>query len=146
VVGEEPAAVLLGEDAGVTPALPGRVADLLGHRAQVEDVDHQQVAGFGAFEHVTAVELHVADVVGGVVVADLRIGPLPALDADRGVRCHRHGWRDVRVPSVVSGYRLVPHRLRLINTEYDIGHDRPPLGGRAKPRVAVPGEADLGWR
>ena len=89
LVGEEPAAVGLGEDAGVAPALAGRVADLLRqHGPEVEDVDDEQVTRLGALdaigprEHVRAGEVHVADVVRGVVVADLAVGPLAALDPD----------------------------------------------------------------
>ena len=46
LLGQEAAAVLGGEDAGVAPALPGeRAGVLLRDRADVEDVDDQQVAG-----------------------------------------------------------------------------------------------------
>ena len=50
VVGQEAAAVGLGEDARVAPALARRVAVLLRRlaRAEVEDVDDQQVARLGA--------------------------------------------------------------------------------------------------
>ena len=90
VVGEEPAAVRLGEDPGVAPALPGRVAVLLRRLAgaQVEDVDHEQVARLRALdldraaEHVRHAEVHVAHIVGRVVVAQLGVGPLPALDPE----------------------------------------------------------------
>ena len=105
VVGEEAAAVRLGEDPGVAPALPGCVAVLLRRLAgaEVEDVDHQQVARFGALdldgpaEHVRHAEVHVAHVVGRVVVAQLRVGPLPALHpelASRGGPRPRRGCRD----------------------------------------------------
>ncbi len=111
VVGEEAAAVDLGEDAGVAPTLAGRVADLLRHRAEVEDVDDEQVAGLGALDrdrtgqHVAAVELDVADIVRRVVVPDLGVGPLAALDADRRAGRDRRCGRDVRVPAVVAGHR-----------------------------------------
>jgi hypothetical protein len=86
------------------------------------------LTGLGAFdadrpaEHVCPVEVDVADVVGRVVVADLRVGPLATLDADRLPRAHHRGDRDVGVPSVVAGYRLVPHRLGLVDREHHIRH------------------------
>jgi hypothetical protein len=48
VVGQEAAAVDPGEDAGVAPALTGDRALLLGYRAELEDVDDEQVAGGGS--------------------------------------------------------------------------------------------------
>ena len=56
VVGQEAAAVGLGEDAGVAPALAGRFADLLRDRAEVEDVHDEQVAGLGALDTDRATE------------------------------------------------------------------------------------------
>ena len=52
VVGEEAAAVRLGEDTGVAPSLARRVAVLLRGlaRAEVEDVDDQQVTRLGALD------------------------------------------------------------------------------------------------
>src|SRR5690606_31911065 len=64
----------------------------------------------------------VPDVVGRVVVADLAVRPLLALDADVGARLDRHGGRDVRVPPVVARYRLVPHGLALVDAEHDLRH------------------------
>src|SRR5207245_851329 len=49
-VGEEAAAVGLGEDPCVPPALAGRVADLLRHRTEVEDVNDEQVTGLGTLD------------------------------------------------------------------------------------------------
>ena len=90
LLGQEPAAVLGGEDAGVAPALAGqRAGVLLRDRADVEDVDDQQVSGLGALdpdragEHVHRRQRRVADVVGGVVVVDRPVEPLPAVDPDR---------------------------------------------------------------
>ena len=62
VVGQEAAAVGLREDAGVAPALAWRVAVLLRglHRAQVEDVDDEQVARLGALHSDRSAE-HVRD-------------------------------------------------------------------------------------
>ena len=145
VIGEEAPAVELGEDAGVTPALAGGLADLLGYRPEVEDVDDQQVARLGALDgdrpgqHVTALSSDVAHVVGRVVVADLGVGPLPALDADRGAGLTVAAG-DVRVPPVVTRHDLVTHRLGLIHAEHYIGHSnsfRPNRSGRCPLSFAV---------
>ena len=61
VVGQEAAAVHLGEDAGVAPALTGRVTDLLRDRAEIEDVDDEQVAGLGALDRRPARTGHVGE-------------------------------------------------------------------------------------
>ena len=130
VVGEEPAGVGLGEDAGVAPALAGGRPGLLRHRAQVEDVDHQQVAGLGALdldgaaEHVGVGQVDVADVVGGVVVAELGVGPLAALDPELAARPYRGGRRDVGMPAVVAGDGLVAHGSGLVDAEDDVWHVR----------------------
>ena len=131
-VGEEAAAVLRGEDAGVPPALAGRGTDLLRDRTEVEDVDDQQVPGLGPLDrdrpaqHVRHVEVHVAHVVGRVVVDDLVVGPLPAFHPDVLPRAHGDRGRDVGVPPVVARHRLVPHRLGLVNAEDDVGHGELP--------------------
>ena len=130
VVGEEPAGVGLGEDAGVAPALAGGGAGLLGDRAEVEDVDHQQVAGLGALdldgaaEHVGVGQVDVADVVGRVVVAELGVGPLAALDPELAAGLHRGGTGDVGVPAVVAGDGLVAHGLGLVDAEHHVWHER----------------------
>src|SRR5690606_9409285 len=78
VVGEERAAVVLGEDPGVAPALTGQRAGVfLREWADVEDVDDEEVAGLGTLyrerpaEGVHDRERRVPDVVRGVVVLDL---------------------------------------------------------------------------
>ena len=130
VVGEEPAGVGLGEDAGVAPALAGGRARLLGDRAEVEDVDHQQVAGLGALdldgaaEHVGVGQVDVADVVGGVVVAELGVGPLAALDPELAAGLHEGGTGVVGVPAVVAGDGLVAHGLGLVDAEHHVWHER----------------------
>jgi hypothetical protein len=65
----------------------------------------------GPAEHVRAVEVDVADVVGVVGVDDLRIRPLAALHAGLAARVHRRRRRDVGVPPVVPGHRLLGPRL-----------------------------------
>ena len=123
VVGQEAAAVGLGEDAGVAPPLPGRVTDLLWHRTEVEDIDHEQVAGFGALyadwatEHVRVAEIHVAHIVGRIVVANLRVGPFSTLDAELVSRPYHRGHGNIRMPPVVARNGLVPHRLGLVDAE-----------------------------
>ena len=69
-------------------------------------------------------EVDVAHVVGRVVVADLGVGPVAALDPDLlpGPDHHRDGH--VRVPPVVPGNRLVTHRLGLVDAEHHIWHRR----------------------
>src|SRR5919198_3874581 len=88
VVGQEPTTVHLREDAGVSPTLTGGGAVFLWGLAgaEVEDVDHEQIAGLSAVDldwsaqHVRHAEIHVADVVGRVVVAELGIRPFATLD------------------------------------------------------------------
>jgi hypothetical protein len=104
---------------GVAPALAGAGRSPPAGRAEVEDVDDQQVAGLGALDAIGPLsmcatgQVDVADVVGGVVVADLAVGPLPALDPELVAGRTVVRRRDVRVPAVVAGHRLVAHRLPL---------------------------------
>jgi hypothetical protein len=71
VVGEETAAVGLGEDTRIAPSLARRVAVFLRRlaRAEVQDVDHQQVTRLGALdldrtaEHVRDVQVDISYVV-----------------------------------------------------------------------------------
>src|SRR3981189_558752 len=117
--GQEPAAVRLGEDAGVAPALTGRLTDLLRYRAKIEDVDDEQIAWLGALDedrpgqHVVVREVDVAHVVRRVVVADLAVGPFAALHPDRLTRPHANGRRDVGMPPVVARHGPIAHRTGL---------------------------------
>src|SRR3979411_1770694 len=135
-VGQEPAAVGLREDPGVPPALTGNVADFLWHRTEIEDVDDEQVAGLGTLDvdrpgqHVRVGQVDVAHVVGGVVVTDLTVGPLAALDPDRLARADGDSGRDAGVPSVVAGYGLIAHRAGLVDGEDDIWHEDLQCQGR----------------
>src|SRR5690606_1336112 len=81
VVGQDAAAVLLGKQTAEAP-----LAVLEG--ADVENVDPHEIAGPGAIHTNRAAQVvdlgqvHVAHVVGAVVVADLAAGPVHALDAE----------------------------------------------------------------
>jgi hypothetical protein len=72
-------AALAGQRSGV----------LLGDRADVEDVHHQQIPGLGPLnlerpaEHVHARQRSVQHVLGRVVVVDRAVEPLPALHPER---------------------------------------------------------------
>src|SRR5690606_19544679 len=78
-----------------------------------------------AAEHMGAREVDVPHVVGGVVVADLRVGPLPAFHAELVPRADHGGHRYVRMPPVVTRHRLIRHRLALINAEDYFWHGEP---------------------
>jgi hypothetical protein len=89
LLGEEAAAVVRRENARVAPTLPRqRARVLLGNRADVEDVDDEQVPRFstldreGSAEHVDGGQGRVPDVVGGVVVVDGAVEPLPTVHPD----------------------------------------------------------------
>ncbi len=128
VVGEEAPAVDLGEDPGVSPSLAGHRPGLLGDRAQVEDVDDEEIARFGPFdadraaEHVTTVQVDVPDVVGRVVVTNLAVRPFPALDADLLAGAHLRHRGHVRMPPVVAGDVLLRHGAGRVVTEHYVGH------------------------
>ena len=77
----------------------------------------------GTAEHVAAVEVHVAHIVGGVVVADLAVRPLPALDAELLAGAHAGRGGDLGVEAVVPGDGLLGHGLGRIVAEDDVGHD-----------------------
>src|SRR4051794_27220832 len=61
VLGQEAATVRAAEDAGVAPGRIRRTQDRIGDRAEVEDVDHQQIARLSALDGDRAAE----DVAGG---------------------------------------------------------------------------------
>src|SRR5699024_1994553 len=152
VVGEKAATVDLREDSGVSPPLTAVIALGLWYRADIDDVDDQQVTGLGAFdgegagEHVVEIQVDIAHVVGRIVVADLAVGPLLALHAEGGAGFDRGCRRDVRVPAVVSGDRLVGHRFVVVSADNYLGpRDSPiclgPAVGRTG-RAMNPAEAE----
>jgi hypothetical protein len=134
----EAAAVGLREDSGIAPALTGSVADLLRHRTEVKDVDDEQIARLGTLDverpgqHVRMRQVDISDVVCGVVVADLPVGPFPAFDPNLLSWTDIGRWRDVGVPPVVTGHGLVAHRVCLINGEDDVGHGNLQFQGRGR--------------
>ena len=112
VVGEKTATVLPREDAGVAPL---RVRS--GKRAHVQDVHDEHVTRLGTVyldrtaQNMVLVEVHVADVVGRVVVPDLSVCPVQALDTEVHAGISGRHCRYVRVPAIVPGNLLVRHRL-----------------------------------
>ena len=100
------------------------------HRAEVEDLDREQVTGLCALdgdraaEHVRRGQVDVADVVGRVVVAELGVGPLPALDPELTAGLHEGSTGDVGVPAVVAGDGLVAHGLGLVDAEDHFWHEQ----------------------
>jgi hypothetical protein len=159
LVGEEAAAVLLGEDAGVAPALPGqRAGVLLRDRPDVQDVDDQQVTRFGALhreraaEHVHRGQRCVPDVVGGVVVVDGAVEPLPAVDPEAVAGTDGHLGRDVRVPPVVAEVPLLGELLAGVEGKDEFGHggvSAPGSAGSTGPvrrnEVTSPGRRGDAW-
>ena len=129
LLGEEPAAVLRREHPGVAPPLPGqRPGVLLRDRADVEDVDDEQVAGLGALhgdraaEHVHPRQRGVEDVLRRVVVVDRAVEPLAAVDPEHVAGAHVDLRGDVGMPAVVADDGLVGELLRRVEREDDLGH------------------------
>ena len=112
MLGEKAAAVLLGKEAVEAP-----LAFLEG--ADVEDIDHQQVAGLGAFhahragQEMHLGEVHVAHVLGVVVVMDLAAGPVVAFNDEvvAGLHHRRHG--NVGMPAVVHHIVVVGRSVEI---------------------------------
>jgi hypothetical protein len=106
VIGEEAAAVLLGEEAVEAP-------QALLQGTNVEQIDHQEIAGLGALDadragkKVHDRQIDVAHVVGGIVVLDEAAGPVIGLDDEIVARLDPRHHRDVRMPAVVHHVVLV---------------------------------------
>ena len=101
MIGQEAAAVLLGEEAVKTP-------EAFLQRADVEQVDHQEIAGLGALDadragqEVHDRQIDVAHVVGGIVVLDEAAGPVDGLDDEVVARIDPFHDRNVGMPAVVD--------------------------------------------
>ena len=121
VVGEKAAAIFLGEDTGKSPFVAPQ-------RTHIQDVDHQDVAGLGTIhpdrpaQHVNHLQVHIGDVLGVVVVLDLAIRPVFALDPEHISGVDGGHGRNVRVPAVMTWHFLLIHRLGQINLEKCFWH------------------------
>jgi hypothetical protein len=132
-VGEEAAAVRLGEHAGVSPTHAGeRSLVLLIACVDLEDVDDQQIARLGALDaEGAAQDVHagkggVANIVRGVVVVDRAVEPLTAIRSEHVARLDAHHRRDVGVPAVVPDVLLVRELLGVVQRE-EVTRHRPEL-------------------
>ena len=120
MIGQEAAAVLLGEEAVEAP-------QALLQRTDVEQVDHQQIAGLGALDadragqEVHDRQIDVAHVVGGIVVLDEAAGPVIGLDDEIVARLDPGHHRDVGMPAVVDHVVFVG-RLRQIDLDQCLWH------------------------
>ena len=120
VLVEKAAAVVLRKEAVEAPLALGLGAD-------IEQIDHEQVAGLGtldadrAGQEVHDRQVDVAHVVGGIVVLDEAAGPVVGLDDEVVAGLHGRDHRDVRVPAVVH-HVVVVGRLREIDLDQSLGH------------------------
>ena len=113
MIGQEAAAVLLREEAVEAP-------ETLRQRADIEQIDDQQIAGLGAFhpdragQEVHDREIDIAHVVRGFVVLDEAAGPVVGLDHEFVPRLDPGNDGNVGMPSIVDHVVLV-RRLRQID-------------------------------
>ncbi len=120
MIGQEAAAVLLGEEAVEAP-------EALLQRTDVEQVDHQQIAGLGALDadragqEVHDRQIDVAHVIGGIVVLDEAAGPVIGLDDEIVARIDPRNHRDVGMPAIVD-HVVVVGRLRKIDLDQCLWH------------------------
>ena len=134
MIGEKPAAVVAREEAVEAPLAFAEGAD-------VEDVDHQQIAGLRPFDaDRTAEKMHlgqidVTHVLGVVVILDLSAGPVIALDDEVVARLDLRHHRNVRVPAVVDHVIRI-RRFTQIDGDQFVGHCSAPALAR-RSRVAT---------
>jgi hypothetical protein len=120
-VDQEAATVLPREDTGEAPLR-------LAQRADLQDVDDQQVTRLDAVyvdraaQDMHVAQVHVAHVVGAVVVCDLPVGPVQALDSKALAEVHGGCGGDVRVPAVVQRKRLLVGLLGDVYADLCIWH------------------------
>jgi len=128
VVGQETAAIHLGEDSRVPPALSRCWSGLLRHRAEIEDVDDEEIPRLGALhpdgtaKDVASVEADISYVVCRVIVAYLTVRPFAALHPELVAGFDFRRDRDVRVPPIVARNILFKHRFRLVNMKCNLRH------------------------
>ena len=124
VVGEKAAAVALREEAVEAPQ---RI--LLG--ADVQQLDHQQVARLGAlYTHRTGEVVHggkvdIAHVAGVVVILDRAARPVVGLEDEIVARLDPAGHGNVRMPAVVD-LLVFGGGLVQIDLDQGVGHDEAP--------------------
>jgi|GEM_PF-7062047 len=125
VIGEEAAAVLLGEEAVEAP-------QALLQRTDVEQVDDEQIAGLGALDadragqEVHDREIDVAHVIGRVVVLDEAASPVDGLDNEIVTRTDPLDDRNLGMPTVVDLVVFIG-RLAEIDLDQCIRHRDAPL-------------------
>src|ERR1700722_3359736 len=125
MLGEEAAAILFREEAVETPE-----TFLL--RTDIEQIDHQEVAGLRAFDtDRTGEEMHdrqvdVAHVIGGIVVLDEAAGPIVGLDDEIVAWIDPRHNRNIRMPAVVDHVIFIS-RLRKIDLDQCLWHFNAPL-------------------
>ena len=125
MIGQEAAAILFGEEAVEAP-------EAFLQRTDVEQVDHQQIAGLGALDadragqEVHDREIDVAHVIGGIVVLDEAAGPVVGLDDEIVARADPRHHRNVGMPPIVDLVVIVG-RLREIDLDQCIRHQQLPF-------------------
>src|SRR5690625_87682 len=132
LVYEERSAIGFSEDPILAPALTGqRPRVLLRQRAHIEDIDDEQIAGFGSGDRHRArkrVDLRdgrVSAVLGRVVVFNEAVKPLAAMHPECVSGLHVHGRGNIGMIAIMSEYLLVGERFRRVQWKYYFGHDGP---------------------
>ncbi len=143
MLGQETAAVLLGEQRVETPARIILCAD-------VKNVHDQQIARFGALERertgkvMDARQIDIADIVGAFIVSDLSASPVKTFHAQNFSGLEGLDHRYVRVPAVMCLNGGFLGRLAQIHFENGFRHLILPVSGDrchvwpADPRISLP--------
>ena len=125
MIGQEAAAILLGEEAVESP-----LAIL--HRANIEQINHQKIARLRpldadrARQKVDDRQVDVAHVVSAVVVLDEAASPVIGLDDEVVARIDPRDHGNVRMPPIVN-HVVVVGRLREVDLDQCIRHSMLPL-------------------
>jgi hypothetical protein len=96
-------------------------------RTDVEQVDHQEIAGLGALDadragqEVHDRQIDVAHVVRGIIVLDEPAGPVIGLDDEIVARIDPRNHRNVGMPPIVD-HVVVVGRLRKIDLDQCLWH------------------------